>query len=69
MRARQRKALGLFCEKAVFNACVKSCYVSLEEKIYDKSIFHYKGFGPGGDTSIPPVLVLKSTLPHFGIST
>ena len=26
-------------------------------------------FGPGGDTSIPPVPVLKSTLPLFGIST
>ena len=39
-----------FAEKLIFNACVKSCYFSLKEGRYEKSIFHYVGFGPGGET-------------------
>jgi len=65
---KERLGFG-FAEKLIFNACVKSCYFSLKEGRYEKSIFHYVGFGPGGETSIPPVTVPKGTLPHFGIPT
>jgi len=65
---KERLGVG-FAEKLIFNACVKSFYFSLKEGRYEKSIFHYVGFGPGGETSIPPVPVPKSTQPHFGIST
>jgi hypothetical protein len=43
-------------------------FLSKEER-YEKSMFHYIGFGPWGDTSILPVPMLKSTLPHIGITT
>jgi len=37
------------CEFAIF---------LLKEERYEKNMFYYKGFGPGEDTSIPPVAVL-----------
>ena len=60
---RQGRARVYFAEKLLFNACVKFCYFSLEKKRYEKNIYILLYiFGPGGDTSIPPILMLNSTL-------
>jgi len=49
---------------------VRNLQYFLEKKRYEESMyFIIKGFDPGGDTSIPPVPVLRSILPLFGIST
>ena len=48
------------CEFAIF---------LLKEERYEKNMFYYKGFGPGEDTSIPPVPVLNSTLATLSKAT
>ena len=64
----QGRGLGFgFAEKLILHACDILLIFFKREEV-QKRVYMYV-FGPGGDTSIPPVLVLKSTLATLGIPT
>ena len=69
-RVRQGKAWVQFCGKADFNAGEKLCLVPFERGRYENIISQYiYGLALGEILSILPVPVLRSTLPHLGITT
>ena len=56
-----------FAEKLILHACDTLLIFFKREEVRKK--VYMEVFGPGGDTSIPPVPLLKSTLATLGIPT
>ena len=64
----QGRGLGFgFAEKLILHACDILLIFFKREEVRKRA--YMEVFGPGGDTSIPPVPLLKNTLATLGIPT